>query len=96
MTSNIRSLLLMAKIPKDMPRGLIGLIIILEYLGRIVGLLLCVAGVVLIVLGYSGSVDWKLADAGFSDSIQTGSLGIVVLVAGVLLVIFCRPKLVVT
>jgi hypothetical protein len=96
MAPEIRSLLLFVKIPKDMSSGLAGLIIILEYLGRITGLLLCVAGVVLIVLGYTGSVNWKLTDAGISDSIQTGSLGIVVLVAGAVVSILCKPELTIT
>jgi hypothetical protein len=64
--------------------------------GQTVGSIISLCGVVLIILGYSGNVTWKIAGEGISSSVQTGSLGIVVLIAGVIIFWISRPKIKIT
>jgi hypothetical protein len=64
--------------------------------GRVIGAILCLAGVVLVILGYSGNVTWKIVGGGISSSVQTGSLGIIILIAGVIVLWMYRSKITIT
>ncbi len=50
--------------------------------GMAVSALLAVAGVVLVILGFSGSVDFGFTVGGASAHVVTGSIGIVVVIVG--------------
>ena len=87
-------------LPADAPKELVDIVVKTEReASRVklaIGILLCVAGLVLIILGYSGSVSWTITGADISSNLQTGSLGIVVLVAGVIVVWLSKIKINVT
>jgi hypothetical protein len=61
-------------------------------LGLVVGALVVLAGVVLIILGYSGSVDIAFQSGTDKGHLVTGSLGVVIALAGVAILFFTRPK----
>jgi hypothetical protein len=61
--------------------------------GQIIGLMLCIAGIILAVLGFNSNVTWKLVGGGISNSVQTGSIGVVVLIAGVIVILYYRLKI---
>jgi len=50
-----------------------------------------IAGVVLTVLGFSGSVDITFKSGDTTTHIVTGSLGIVILIAGVVVLVETKP-----
>ena len=58
--------------------------------GLIVGLIIVLAGVVVILLGVSGQVSWTLTGAWGSSRLQTGAVGVVIVVIGLLVIFFTR------
>ena len=63
-----------------------------KLIGLFTGLVLCVAGLVLTILSFSGSIDWVLEVAGLTSRLVNASPGIVLTVAGVILLIVFNPK----
>jgi hypothetical protein len=61
-------------------------------LGLIVGTIVVLAGVVLIVLGFTGAVDITFQSGKNSGKVTTGSLGIVVVLVGAAILVLTRPR----
>lgn len=61
-------------------------------LGLIIGALALVAGVVLVVFGYSGSVDVTFQSGSSKGHLVTGSLGVVIALIGLGIIFITLPK----
>lgn|ERR1022692_4684717 len=61
-------------------------------LGLTIGALAVLAGVVLIILGYSGSVDITFQSGRDKGHLVTGSLGVVIALVGLGIIFFTLPK----
>jgi hypothetical protein len=61
-------------------------------LGLVLGVIIVIGGLVLIVLGFTGSVDITFASGSSKGHIATGSLGIVVTLVGGAIVFFTKPR----
>lgn len=61
-------------------------------LGLVIGALVVLAGVVLIILGYSGSVDVTFQSGSNKGHLVTGSLGVVIAIIGLGVLFWTRPK----
>lgn len=60
------------------------------------GIIVAIFGFALILLGFSGTVTWKLSDSGFSSDIQTGSVGVVFAIIGMFIIWLTRNKVTIT
>lgn len=60
---------------------------------RYAGLFVIVAGVALIFLGYTGSIDFSFVYKGFSSDLENASPGAFCVLVGIALLIFSRPKI---
>lgn len=60
--------------------------------GRTAGFLLTVTGLVLIILGFSGSVNWIVEFKGFTSRLTNATPGVFLVVVGAVLLVFSRPS----
>jgi len=51
------------------------------------GLIIATGGIVLLLLGVSGQVDWNFAGVGINSKLQTGAVGLAVALIGAIIVI---------
>jgi hypothetical protein len=65
-------------------------------LGLVLGAVIVLGGVILVVLGFTGSVDITFQSGSAKGHIATGSLGIVVTIVGAIIVYFTKPRVDVT
>lgn len=65
----------------------------LSRLRIMIGCILIIAGIILILLGYLGSINWEINIPGLSSKLSNASPGIICLVAGFLIVIISIPKI---
>lgn len=62
-------------------------------IGQCTGAFLCIAGLILVIFGLSGQIDWVVEAGGFSSNVKNASPGIIVLVAGLFLLWIYKPAL---
>jgi hypothetical protein len=76
--------------PDDVKREVIKRQGLISMIGLIVGSVIAIAGVVLVVFGFSGDVEIAVEIGGVKSNVVTGSLGIVVLIAGLAIIYITR------
>jgi len=64
-------------------------------LGLIVGLICVVGGLALIYAGVEGSIDWTLKAAGLESKLAKASPGVIMVVAGVIIIVATRFRYIV-
>ena len=64
-----------------------------KIIGAITGSLLCIAGLVLTLLGLSGSIEWVIEAAGLTSRLGNASPGVFFTVIGYLVLRLYRPKI---
>jgi hypothetical protein len=60
--------------------------------GMVIGAAVIIGGIVLILLGVAGSVSWQITGGGINAKLQTGVVGVVITVIGLLIIFFTRQK----
>lgn len=60
--------------------------------GVVTGAVLSLSGVVLLILGLSGSIDWIVQVAGLSSRLVNASPGVIVTIAGLAVMVKFKPK----
>jgi hypothetical protein len=66
---------------------------VIAIIGLVIGGVIILCGVALIILGVSGTVTWEITGGGISTKLQTGVVGVVIAVIGLLVVFFSRQQL---
>jgi hypothetical protein len=56
----------------------------------ILGTIVIIFGAVMCILGFAGTVSWKITGLGLSSNVQTGTLGIIIALIGLLIIYFNR------
>ncbi len=62
-------------------------------IGTIIGGSICLIGLILILLGLAGSVEWIIKVGSFSAKLINASPGVFLSVIGLVIIVVCKPRI---